>query len=67
MSCAGYGRACGSIGLAPGLAAIFRAANYFGSEAAGLTWERLDDEARQRSLELSGEVSISHLGHVDPL
>ncbi len=37
----GYGRVCSSIGLAPSVAAVLQAPNYFGSETAGLTWERL--------------------------
>ncbi len=60
----GYGRACGAIGLAPSLAAVFQSPNYFGSESAGLTWERLDKDACQRAAELRGEVANLRPGHV---
>jgi len=52
----GYGRVFGSIGLAPSIAEIFATPNYFGSEERGMTWQRLDDEARQRGAELRGEA-----------
>ena len=43
--------------------------NYFGSETAGLTWERLDLESRQRGLELaekSPSVSLERIDHFFP-
>ena len=52
----GYGRVFGSIGLAPSIAEVFGAPNYFGSEDAGLNWERLDAESRQRGAEMRGEL-----------
>ncbi len=52
----GYGRVFGSIGLAPSIAEIFAAPNYFGSEERGMTWQRLDQESRQRGAELRGEL-----------
>jgi glutamate synthase (NADPH/NADH) large chain len=60
----GYGRVCGSIGLAPDVAAVFKAANYFGSPDAGMTWERLDEESIQRGQELRLEAPVSRLGQV---
>ena len=60
----GYGRVCGSIGLAPDVAAVFNAPNYFGSLDSGMTWERLDAESIQRGQELRLEVPISRLGQV---
>ncbi len=53
----GYTRVCSSIGLAPSVAEIFGTPNYFGSEDAGLTWERLDEESMRRGAELRGEAS----------
>lgn len=52
----GYGRVFGSIGLAPSLAEMFLTPNYFGSEERGMTWQRLDQESRQRGAELRGEL-----------
>lgn len=51
----GYGRVFGSIGLAPSVAQVFGTPNYFGSEEAGMNWQRLDEESRQRGGELRGE------------
>jgi glutamate synthase (NADPH/NADH) large chain len=48
----GYGRVCSSIGLAPGVAAVLKTPNFFGSETAGLTWERLTRESVERGQEL---------------
>jgi glutamate synthase (NADPH/NADH) large chain len=61
----GYGRVCGSIGLAPDVAAVFNAPNYFGSRDSGMTWERLEREAVQRGRELRREIPINRLGHVN--
>ncbi|MEW6505258.1 MAG: glutamate synthase-related protein [Chloroflexota bacterium] len=52
----GYGRVFGSIGLAPSIARIFGAPNYFGSEECGMNWQRLDEDSRQRGGELRGEL-----------
>lgn len=60
----GYGRVCGSIGLAPDVAAVFNAPNYFGNPTTGMTWERLEQESVQRGRELRREIPISRLGHV---
>ncbi len=57
----GYGRVCSSLGLAPDVAKVFGAANYFGSENAGVTWQRLDEEARIRGAELRGERPVNRL------
>ncbi|MBX6378140.1 MAG: glutamate synthase, partial [Clostridia bacterium] len=51
----GYGRQFSSIGLAPSVAAVFGVENYCGSEAAGLTWERLDADAAERGRVARGE------------
>ncbi len=48
----GYGRVCSSIGLAPSVAEVLKSPNYLGSETAGLTWERLDQESLARGEEL---------------
>jgi glutamate synthase (NADPH/NADH) large chain len=60
----GYGRACGAIGLAPSVAEVLQAPNYFGSETAGLNWQRLDEDSRQRAAELRGDVAGLRPGHV---
>jgi glutamate synthase (NADPH) large chain len=52
----GYGRVFSSIGLAPGVAEILKSPNYFGNEEIGLTWQRLEEDSRQRQLELQGGV-----------
>ncbi len=44
----GYGRVCSSIGLSPGLAAVMKSPNYFGSENCGLSWARLDQDSADR-------------------
>jgi glutamate synthase (NADPH/NADH) large chain len=49
----GYGSVCSSIGLAPSVASVLQAPNYFGSEAAGLTWVKLDQESKRRGQELN--------------
>ena len=59
----GYGRACSAIGLAPSVAAVFGAANYFGSEEAGVTWGFLNEDAACRKAELKGERPVSRLEH----
>jgi glutamate synthase (NADPH/NADH) large chain len=60
----GYGHVCASIGLAPEVAEFLNSPNYFGSQAAGLTWEKLDEEAHRRGQELRGELDVSRLGHI---
>lgn len=65
----GYGRVCSSIGLAPSIAEILQTPNYFGSENAGLTWDRMDIESRQRGQELaekSPSVSLERIDHFFP-
>jgi glutamate synthase (NADPH/NADH) large chain len=61
----GYGKAASAVGLAPGLAAYLGAPNYFGSEAVGMTWERLDQESGLRGAELRGQGATVRLGHVN--
>jgi glutamate synthase (NADPH/NADH) large chain len=61
----GYGRVCSSIGLAPSVAAVLQTPNYFGSETAGLTWERLERESAERGAELRGESPACALEHID--
>src|SRR5664279_2708653 len=61
----GYGRVCSSIGLAPSVAAVLQTPNYFGSETAGLTWERLERESAERGQELRHEVPECSLEHID--
>lgn len=51
----GYGHSFSSIGLATGVAEYFGTPNYFGSEARGLTWSILLEDARERAAELRGE------------
>ncbi len=62
----GYGTVCSAIGLAPSLADTLGVPNYFGSERAGFTWARLNDEARARAAELRGEAR-AQLARVDRL
>ena len=62
----GYGRVFSSIGLAPEVAGALRTPNYFGVSGIGLTWERLDAEARERHAELIGEVT-ARLPKIDRL
>jgi glutamate synthase (NADPH/NADH) large chain len=61
----GYGRVCSSIGLAPGVAAVLRTPNFFGSETAGLTWERLTRESTERGQELRDKNPAASLPRVD--
>jgi glutamate synthase (NADPH/NADH) large chain len=61
----GYGRVCSSIGLAPAVATVLKAPNYFGSESAGLTWARLDRESAQRGQELVDKAETRSLERVD--
>ena len=61
----GYGRVCSSIGLAPSVAEVLKTPNFFGSETAGLTWERLNHESVERGKELLGKDASSILEHVD--
>ena len=61
----GYGRVCSSIGLAPSVAAVLQTPNYFGSETAGLTWERLERESAERGQELRHETPECSLEHID--
>jgi glutamate synthase (NADPH/NADH) large chain len=51
----GYGHSFSSIGLAGNVASIFGTTNYFGSEARGLTWSALRDDAEERAAEMRGE------------
>jgi len=60
----GYGRVASSIGLAPSVAGVMRAPNYFGSEEVGWTWNRMNEEAAARGAELRGE-SKAQLARVD--
>lgn len=60
----GYGRLNSSIGLAPSIARLLKTPNYFGSEEVGLTWQRLNDESRERGRELTGVVKVQ-LAKVD--
>lgn len=52
----GYGHSYSSIGLSRGIAAIFGTPNYFGSEARGLTWGALQDDANERTAEMRGDI-----------
>ena len=61
----GYGRVCSSIGLAPGVAAVLKSPNFFGSESAGVTWKRLNRESGQRGLELREKKQNTTLPYVD--
>lgn len=56
----GYGRVCSSIGLASSVAAMLKTPNYFGSENAGLTWERLNREDILRGVELRRMIVIAY-------
>lgn len=51
----GYGLAFSAIGLSKSVAPIFGTANYFGSEARGLTWSALKADAEERAAEFRGE------------
>ncbi len=51
----GYGHSFSSVGLATSLAPYFNTPNYFGSEARGLTFTDLKDDAEERAAELRGE------------
>ncbi|MFN8378652.1 MAG: glutamate synthase-related protein [Anaerolineae bacterium] len=51
----GYGLSFSSIGLSSSVADLFGTPNYFGSEARGMTWERLQQDAEVRASELRGE------------
>jgi glutamate synthase (NADPH/NADH) large chain len=65
----GYGRVSSSMGLAPSVAALLQTPNFFGSESAGLTWQRLNDESRQRGEMLHEKdpaASLEHVGHFYP-
>lgn len=61
----GYGRVCSSIGLAPSVAAVLKTPNYFGSETAGLTWKRLDQESSERGQEVRTKTHIQSLPQVE--
>ncbi|MFP4321084.1 MAG: glutamate synthase-related protein [Anaerolineales bacterium] len=60
----GYGRVMSSIGLAPDVAEVLEAPNYFGSNEVGWTWNRMNEEAAVRAAELRGESKAS-LARVD--
>ncbi len=64
----GYGRVCSSIGLAPSVAAALGTPNYFGSERAGVTWERLqrESQARARQLAAHSGVALETVDHFLP-
>jgi glutamate synthase (NADPH) large chain len=51
----GYGQAFSSIGLSKNVVAYLGTTNYFGSEARGLTWSALKDDAEERAAEMRGE------------
>ncbi len=61
----GYGRVCSSIGLAPSVAAVLKSPNFFGSENAGVTWERLTRESVERGQELRARDPACSLPRVD--
>ncbi|PKO14421.1 MAG: glutamate synthase [Chloroflexi bacterium HGW-Chloroflexi-10] len=61
----GYGRVCSSIGLAPSVAQVLMTPNYFGSESAGLNWQRMDQQAEQRRKELIERAPGNALERVD--
>ncbi|MGJ3238907.1 MAG: glutamate synthase-related protein [Anaerolineae bacterium] len=52
----GYGHSFSSIGLGKAIANIFGTPNYFGSEARGLTWSALQQDAEARAAEFRGDV-----------
>lgn len=52
----GYGHSFSSIGLGKAIANIFGTPNYFGSEARGLTWSALQQDAEERAAEFRGDV-----------
>lgn len=60
----GYGRVGSAIGLAPSVADVLLTPNYFGNEAVGLTWDKLNQEAEARRAELRGEAKAT-LARVD--
>ncbi len=62
----GYGLSFSSVGLAANLTPYFGTPNYFGSEARGLTWSAMKDDAEERAAELRGEKS-SKLANADRL
>ncbi len=57
----GYGRVFSSIGLSPSVAEIFQCPNFFGSETAGLTWDKLKEDSEQRKAILSKTQEIKRL------
>jgi len=61
----GYGRVFGSIGIAPSVADILGTPNFLGVEHVGLNWDKLNDQAAQRQLELTGEEKRPRLANVD--
>ncbi|PJF40634.1 MAG: glutamate synthase [Phototrophicales bacterium] len=60
----GFGHSFSAIGLATNVAEMFDVPNYFGSEARGLTWSDLRDDAEERAAELRGEKK-GKLGNPD--
>lgn len=52
----GYGHSFSSIGLGKAIANVFGTPNYFGSEARGLTWSALQQDAEERAAEFRGDV-----------
>ncbi len=53
----GYGHSFSSVGLSSSVASYFGTPNYFGSDARGLTWDRLLTDAQERAAELRGEIT----------
>ncbi|MEL6404003.1 MAG: glutamate synthase-related protein [Chloroflexota bacterium] len=52
----GYGHSFSSIGLGKAIANILGTPNYFGSEARGLTWTAILQDAEERAAEFRGDV-----------
>lgn len=51
----GYGHSFSSIGLSNNVAPYFGTPNYYGSEARGLTFSMMKDDAEERAAELRGD------------
>jgi len=52
----GFGRTFSAIGLSKNISNFFETPSYFGSEARGLTWSHLQNDAEQRAAEFRGDV-----------
>ncbi len=59
----GYGRVCGSIGLSPEIANVFRSPNFLASARSGLNWSGLENDAAERANILRGKKS----GRIEPV